>query len=173
MQIMHFTVMHQFKVNVILNTLFQEFSDGIDPRETNYKPKNNNNQSTEPIKTTGQTNDLCSLNRMAFKIRPFSQLKVQNFCLRFLGFWPGPKNRAEKGKHLALSVLHCILLTMMLVFELYFAFNSVDDMSIMIESLISAYTRILVILKLLIYLSKQKQYRDLLETSDNILIDGE
>jgi L-lactate permease len=110
---------------------------------------------------------------MAFKIRPFSLFKVQSVCLRKVGLWPGPENQALHRKHLARTALNLIITILVLVFELNFALNSTDNISAMIECLVSGITRIAVILKLAVYLLKHTKFKELLETFDKLVTDGE
>jgi hypothetical protein len=110
---------------------------------------------------------------MAFKIRPFSLFKLQSVCLRALGIWPGPENQTLRRKHLALSIWHCVFTTIILALQLNFTFNSFDNMSAMIESLVLSLTGILVVIKMLVYLWKRDEFKELLETFDNLVNDGE
>jgi hypothetical protein len=110
---------------------------------------------------------------MAFKLRPFSLFKVPSGCMRSLGIWPGPENQALDRKHFGLFILNCVFTAFVLVFQLNFAFNSTDDISAMIESLVLSITRILVIIKLVNFLLKYREFNELLEIFDSLVTDGE
>jgi hypothetical protein len=110
---------------------------------------------------------------MAFKIRPFSLFRVQYFCLRALGFWPGPENQALEGKHFTLTVLNCVFTTLVLMFQLNFALNSTENVSAMMESLLLSSTRFLAIVRMLAYLFKHNEFKVLLETFDQLVTEGE
>jgi hypothetical protein len=133
--------------------------------------------SYDPIKTFVQSFDLHSLHptstRMAFKIRPFSLFKVQSVCLRKVGVWPGPENQALHRKHLARTALNLIIISIVLVFELNFAINSTDNLSAMMECLVLGITGIAAILKLAVYLLKHREFKEILETFDKLVTDGE
>jgi uncharacterized membrane protein len=111
--------------------------------------------------------------RMAFKIRPFSLFKVQNICLRKIGFWPGPENQKLHRKYFALLVFNCVCTIIALLIQLNFAFNSTANISAMVESLVSSITGISVIIKITVYLLKHKEFKELLATFDTIVTDGD
>jgi hypothetical protein len=98
---------------------------------------------------------------------------VQNVCLRAVGFWPGPENQAIDRKHFTITMSNCALLIVILVCQINFAFNSLDDKTAMVESVILSFTGILVIVKMVIYLWKYNEFIGLLETFDRLVTEGE